>query len=177
MKQFQIAQHAESDKILRFLDRDGLLRTLGFTTSLKMPRQIIDMTPSFLVRSLSYYRTLESHIGDQCENEIVTLHPENGIPLSNRNLNPIFVSCWSCYQDSDLCTPTTWEAFPDTVAAIESVVGDVKQIIDRIAPTSPGLNVPHMGNWGSLRADATFHGKIIYYSLKIYCQRPIYLKK
>jgi hypothetical protein len=163
MIQVKIEQLNDEDKILRFLDKDGLLKTLGIILP-KMPRQITDMNPTFLVQSLNHYRALESHRGDKYENEIVTMHPEKGIPLSNRNLNPILVSCWSYYQSSDLSTPKIWEIFPDAVAAIESTVGSVKQIIDFIAPTSHDQRVPHEGNWGSLRADATQHGKIIYYS-------------
>lgn len=41
MKSIEIMQHTDSDKILRFLDRNGLLKTLGITLP-KMPRQIID---------------------------------------------------------------------------------------------------------------------------------------
>src|SRR5204863_2652110 len=108
----------------------------------------------------------KSHRSYQYENEIITMHPEKNIPLSSRNLNPIFVSCWSYHQSSDLNSPATWEAFPDTVAAIESTVGSIKQIIDWMAPTSPEPPVPHAGNCGSLRSDATHHGKIIYYSPK-----------
>ncbi len=165
MKQTEITQLANNDELLRFLDRDGLLRTLGINFP-KMPRQITDMNPSFLVRSLDYYRALESHRGDQYENEIITIHPEKSIPLSSRNLNPIFVSCWSYYQNSDLNAPTTWQAFPDTVAVVESTVGDIKQIIDWIAPTSFEFNESHIEIPGSLRAAATHHGKIIYYSPK-----------
>jgi hypothetical protein len=165
MKSIEIMQHANSDKILRFLDRDGLLKTLGIAFP-KMPRQITDMNPSFLVRSLDYYRALENHRGDEFENEIITMHPEKNIPLSSRNLNPILVSCWSYYKAADLSTSTAWQAFPDTVAAIESTVGDIKQIIDWIAPTSFAFNEPSMESPGSLRAAATHHGKIIYYSPK-----------
>jgi hypothetical protein len=165
MKQFEIIQHASDEKILRFLDKDGFLRTLGIMLP-KMPRQITDINSSFLLRSLDHYRALESHRGDQFENEIITIHPEKNIPLSNRNLNPFFVSCWSHYQNSDLDLPATWEVFPGSIAAIESTVGELKEIIDFLAPTSSEFDVPHAGNWGSIRADATHHGKIIYYSPK-----------
>lgn len=101
MKLVDVKQYADNDKILRFLNKDGLLKTLGIEQG-KMPRQIIDMSPSFLLRSLRYYRSLESHRGDQHENEILTFHHKSKIPLSNRNLNPIFVSCWSYYLSSDL---------------------------------------------------------------------------
>ncbi len=94
MKPIEIEQFAGNHKILRFLDKDGLMKTLGIKIKV-IARQYTDMNPTFLLKSLEYYRMLEGHRGDQHENEILTLHPEKGIPLSNKNLNPVLASCWS----------------------------------------------------------------------------------
>jgi hypothetical protein len=160
-----IEQYPDDYPIFRFLNKDGLMHTLGMKTNL-IPRQRIDMNPTFLLRSLDHYRALESHRGDQHENEIVTLHPTSGVPLSNRNLNPILVSCWSHYSLQDLHTNAPWSVFKETCAVIESTAGDIKKILGYLAPlrSENETEVKHEGNWGSLRADFNEHGKVIYYS-------------
>lgn len=151
-------------KIIRFLSKDGLMRTLGLESQ-PNPKNLIHLNPTFLLRSLKYYRNLEEKDprGDHCENRVTIQHPEKGT-LSNEDLNPTLVSCWSNYQRGNLEEQEVWDIFPDIVGAIESTVGDVKEIIDILAPTPNGQDIPHHGNWGSLRADFTRHGKINYYS-------------
>ena len=163
MNLIKVEQCTDEAPILRFLNKDGLMKTLGFEKS-KIPRQRTDRHPLFLLRSLRQYESMEDHRGDQYENKIVTLHPETKIPLSYENLNPIFVSCWSTYTSDNLLTSMPWTVFTDAIAAIESHVGQVKKIIDWITPTRSDKEILHAGNWGSLRTDATCHGKIIYYS-------------
>lgn len=59
-----IEQYPDDYSIVRFLDKEGLLRTL------------------------------EDHRGDRYENQIITYHPETGVLLSNQNLNTVLVSCF-----------------------------------------------------------------------------------
>ncbi|MCW8387450.1 hypothetical protein OQJ18_12715 [Fluoribacter dumoffii] len=155
-----IEQYPDDYPIVRFLNKEGLLRTLGVESDI--PRQRTDLNPTLLFRSLNYYRRIEDHRGDRYENQIITRHPETGALLSNQNLNTVLVSCWSCYQQEDLYTALPWDIFKGSVAVIESTIGEVKKMINWIAPTPK--DVDHAPNAGSLRADFTEHGKVIYYT-------------
>jgi hypothetical protein len=159
----EIKQYSNEHKLLRFLDKDGLVKALGI---LNNPSQVTSMNPMFLLRSLNYYRELEDFRGDKHENRVVVNTQVNGkhIQLCNQNLDPTLVSCWSSYQSDTLSSSDTWQTFPDTIAAIESTVGDIENIISQIAPAIAIAEVPHAGNWGSLRADFSHHGEVIYYS-------------
>ena len=154
-----IEQYPDDYPIVRFFDKEGLLRTLGIESDILRQRK--DLNPTMLFRSLNYYRRLEDHRGDRYENQIITHHPETGVLLSNQNLNTVLVSCWSSYQPEDIYTEVPWGIFNDSVAVIESTVGEVKKMIDWIAPIPN--DVDPAPNAGSLRADFTDHGKVIYY--------------
>lgn len=155
-----IERYPDNYPILRFLDQQGLLRTLGIENDI--PRQRTDLNPTLLFRSLNHYRRLEDHRGDRYENQIITHHPETGVPLSNQNINTVLVSCWSLYQPDDLYATLPWDVFKDSVAVIESTVGEIKKMIDWIAPIEK--EVCHAPNAGSLRADFTEHSPVIYYT-------------
>ncbi|MFT3741093.1 MAG: hypothetical protein QM752_00145 [Gammaproteobacteria bacterium] len=132
-------------KILRFLDEPGLLHTLGISKDLGCEASL---TPSFLLRSLEHYRKVESDKGDPREQKIV-----NSLG-TDANLNPCLISSWSCYSENDLNNIETWKAFPSAVAAVESTVLDVQNIINDITTNNPLVNFNGRFN----------HGRIHYYA-------------
>lgn len=161
MRQFYPEKLDENKKILRFLNLDGLKRTLGVRE--KLARQIIDLNPTFLLRSLDYYRFIDDERADICENTIITSHSDTKQQLTDKNIDPILVSCWSSYQPEDLLLSDVWSSYPkDTVAAIESTVGEVNTIINFLCPKISTSKFPEMPN-GSIRGIIQ-HGEVLYYS-------------
>ena len=132
MASIEIERGGEDKKILRFLSRDGIMNTLGFQNGERMgmaptlSKTRMDIAPTFLLRSLKYYQRLEDSRGNSNENEIISVNPEKKTSLSNKDVNPFLVSCWSCYSTSDLSNIDVWKAFPNAVGVIELQLGMLK---------------------------------------------------
>lgn len=143
-------------KILRFLNKDGLINTLDIGSD----THVHGLHPTLLLRSLQYYKTVEDHRRDSYENEVHT--EQNDIKFTSRNGNHILASCWSLYQENQLYSNETWDFFPDALAAIECTVDGISTLLQ----TSKTNN--------DLLADFVSHGEIQYYEndLNINTVRP-----
>ncbi len=106
----------DNTKIYRALDKNGLLCTLGVFTGAAPDRsKLKSLSPTLLLRSLDSYAKMEGEKGDPTENGIYAIHRTAG-----RNIDPTLVSCWSLEK--------SFTTFSNTVAVIESTVGDIFQI-------------------------------------------------
>lgn len=104
-------------KIYRALDKNGLLCTLGiFTGAVPDRSKLKSLSPTLLLRSLTVYAKMEGEKGDPTENRICAIHP-----IAGQNLDPTLVSCWSLTK--------SFTKFANTVAVIESTVGDIRKIM------------------------------------------------
>lgn len=90
------------------------MQTLGKQSNKKI-------SPTFLLRSLEYYQSLEDSDPrrDTYENKIVVSHPDSGNLISSINLNTILVSCWTLSQERiNSVNQLPWDIFKDTVRKI-----------------------------------------------------------
>lgn len=160
MDRSKITQFLCKDNILRFFNKDGLFKTLG-----------IEQGPSILIRQLKYYRELvdQDHRKDEYENKIITENFQKSVDLIGVNLNPIFIWSHSYYENSDLSNATTWEAFPEKVAAIESTIDNIQEITRWIRQEiieSIKLAVQDEKMSFLLTTGIVHHQKVTYYSLQ-----------
>ncbi len=108
---------SDDTKIYRALDKNGFLCTLGiFSGVLPIRSKLETLSPTLLLRSLIVYAKMEGEKGDQTENSICAIHRTAGL-----NLDPTLVSCWSLTK--------SFATFSNTVAVIESTVGDIQKIM------------------------------------------------
>lgn len=159
----------DDHKILRFLTRGSLMKTLGIQE--KKPQETQKLRPTFAICSLDYYRTLSD--GEPSKDELEKIVKKIKINSSGEIEgepsvecgSPVLVSCWSTYQEEDLLMPEIWDVFPDAVAVVETTVGKINQIMTAICVRSNKDN-PALDN-GSIRSGNPYHGKIIYYNPEI----------
>jgi hypothetical protein len=153
-----IQQYDGSCKVLRFLDKDGLLRTLGLFDDDRVGEEL-DNYPTFLLRSAKHYSRMEEDpVRHDCyENDIVVKN-DDGAPLSYANLNCMLLSCWSLYQGKDLGSPVPWSAFPDSIAVIESTINDITNIV-----TVENIQNNFNEEFSILGGHCPAHGRIVYY--------------
>ncbi|HAT3883357.1 TPA: hypothetical protein JBH76_04920 [Legionella pneumophila] len=157
-----ILEQLEGERFIsRFLNKEGLLHTLGLSEN-GIPSSQLDLTPTFLFRSLDYYRKLEDHRADPYENIITTINQTTGAHCTNTNLNCILVSCWSLYQEFEFTSSSFTQFSPDTVAVIQTKISDVRKIIESLkySHTDP------LPNPGAMCIDINYDAKVIYYSPK-----------
>ncbi|MFA6037558.1 MAG: hypothetical protein WC748_05520 [Legionellales bacterium] len=136
-------------RIIRFLDKNGLLTSLGLKRD-SLPKYS-DVHPSFILRSLRYYQELESggFKGDNNESKII----KDGLTFENGTR--ALISCWS-HPEHDLLKQSQCVNDPgdDTiVGAIESNVDEIKKIIDLITNDK---------FYGSIRTCGTSHRSVDY---------------
>lgn len=115
----------DDSKIYRFLDENGLKHTVGIAVL-----EDGKPKPNFLLRPPEHYReTTETSRADHSDGQIIIYNQAAGGMLTSTNANRTLISCWSCDQGQGLNTHTALSKFTDTIAVVESTVGDIKRIL------------------------------------------------
>lgn len=147
----QINQLQPNDKIIRFLNLDGLLYALGIKPS--------QSKPTFRLGSCRYYQELEDkellldNIPDRYENGIYRKIENGNKECFSGNVNPTLISCWSTIDHPDVMERKNLPfknsnfAISSTVQKIELIMTQAMQIFSAIPHINPRPN----------------HGKIYYY--------------
>jgi hypothetical protein len=128
---------SDDTKIIRFLDQDGLKKSLG-----RIEPAGLHFT--FHFGFLSQYRNDEESRGDSQEGS-VSINLNNNHPAKAHMGSDALVSCWSIYDSGEL---NPWEAFrngshannPDNKFVIVSTVGKVRKIVQAIFEINSQLN-------------------------------------
>lgn len=91
----KIKQGKENDRVLRFLDEDGLIKTLDLNSS-----------PTFILRSHQYYKKCEDKKRGDINENAISLQPN----IEYESLSSVLISCWSNHKKSDLNSKSIWDA-------------------------------------------------------------------